>query len=89
MKFQPLGDIVLVERLPEETKTEGGLYIATGYEKKASEGFVRAKGTEVSDRIKVGDRVLFAKYSGSDFFIDEKDHLLLAEENIQGKIIEG
>jgi len=85
--FKPLGKVVLVERFEEETKLGSGiLYAATGYEKKAAEGIVLSIGDEVERDIKVGDHVLFAKYSGSDFWQNDKDCLLLSEDDILGKI---
>jgi len=85
--FTPLGNRVLVERLPEETMTEGGLYVPTGYERKASEGYVRGIGPDVK-HISVDEHIMFAKYSGSDFESMGKDFLILTEDDVMGKINE-
>ena len=94
MKVRPLHDRVLVKRVEEETKTKGGLFIPTTAQEKPLEGAVIAvgKGKILDDgkvramAVKVGDRVLFAKYSGTEVKIDGEEHLILREEDLLGVI---
>ncbi|MHB8232127.1 MAG: co-chaperone GroES [bacterium] len=90
MKVKPLQDRVLVERLQEEEKTKGGLFIPDSAKEKPMQGKVVAAGngrvTEDGKKIpmdvKVGDLVLFAKYSGNDVKIDDKEYLIMKEDDI-------
>jgi chaperonin GroES len=96
MKFKPLRDRVLVKYSSEEEKTAGGLYIPDAAKEKPQKGTVIAVGPgRVTDdgkrqtlEVKVGDTVLFDKYSGSKIRIDDEEHLIIREEDILG-IIEG
>ena len=96
MKIRPLQDRVIVKRLEEEEKTKGGIIIPDTAEEKPQEGKVIAvgKGKVNEDGkvipldVKVGDRILFGKYSGSEIKIDGEEHLIMREEDILG-IIEG
>ena len=90
MKIRPLHDRILVKRLDEETKTAGGLFIPDTAKEKPIQAKVVAVGTGKRDKdgkvhaleVKAGDKVLFAKYSGSEVKIDGEDHLILREEDI-------
>ena len=90
MKVRPLNDRILVKRLEEEEKTKGGIIIPDSAKEKPAEGKVIAVGkgkvNEKGDRIKmdvkVGDRVLFSKYGGTDVNIDGEDHLIMREDDI-------
>ncbi len=90
MKVKPLQDRVLVERLQEEEKTKGGLFIPDSAKEKPMQGKVVAAGsgriTEDGKKmpldVKVGDVVLFAKYSGNDVKIDDKEYLIMKEDDI-------
>ncbi|MDA8401550.1 MAG: co-chaperone GroES [Deltaproteobacteria bacterium] len=90
MKVKPLQDRILVERLQEEEKTKGGLFIPDSAKEKPMQGKVVAAGngriTEDGKKIpmdvKVGDIVLFAKYSGNDVKIDDKEYLIMKEDDI-------
>ena len=90
MKLRPLNDRVLVLRIDEEEKTSGGIIIPDTAKEKPQEGKVIAVGPgkkdENGDRIpmtvKVGDRVLFSKYGGSDINIDGVEHLIMQEDDI-------
>ena len=90
MTIRPLYDRVLVKRLDSEEKTSGGLYIPDTAKEKPIEAKVVAVGAgKVLDdgslrkpEIKAGDRVLFAKYSGSEVKIDGEEHLILREDDI-------
>jgi chaperonin GroES len=90
MKVKPLQDRVLVERLQEEEKTKGGLFIPDSAKEKPMQGKIVAAGngriTEDGKKlpmdVKVGDVVLFAKYSGNDVKIDDKEYLIMKEDDI-------
>lgn len=90
MKIRPLHDRILVERLEEQEVRRGGIIIPDTAKEKPQEGKVIAVGngkvTEEGQRIpldvKVGDRILFGKYSGSEVKIDDKEYLILREEDV-------
>jgi chaperonin GroES len=96
MKIRPLQDRVIVKRLEEEEKTKGGIIIPDTAKEKPQEGKVIAvgKGKVTEDGkvlpldVKVGDKILFGKYSGTEIKIDGEEHLIMREEDILG-IIEG
>ncbi len=90
MKVKPLQDRVLVERLQEEEKTKGGLFIPDSAKEKPMQGKVVAAGNgrvmedgkKIPMDVKIGDVVLFAKYSGNDVKIDDKEYLIMKEDDI-------
>ncbi|MCJ7493894.1 MAG: co-chaperone GroES [Deltaproteobacteria bacterium] len=94
MKIRPLQDRVIVKRVEEEGKTKGGIIIPDTAKEKPMEGKVIAvgKGKVLEDGkihpldVKVGDRVLFGKYSGTEVKIDEEEHLIMREDDILGVI---
>ena len=96
MKIRPLQDRVIVKRIEEEAKSKGGIIIPDTAKEKPQEGKVVAVGKgKVGDDgkiipldVKVNDRVLFGKYSGSEINIDGQEHLIMREDDILG-IIEG
>jgi chaperonin GroES len=96
MKIRPLQDRVIVKRIAEEEKTKGGIIIPDTAKEKPQEGKVVAVGKgKVSDdgklipmQVKVGDRILFGKYSGSEIKLNGEEHLIMREEDILG-VIEG
>jgi len=96
MKIRPLQDRVIVKRLEEEEKTKGGIIIPDTAKEKPQEGKVIAVGKgKVTEEgklipmdVKVGDKILFGKYSGSEIKIGGEEHLIMREEDILG-IIEG
>ena len=96
MKIRPLQDRVIVKRLEEEGKTKGGIIIPDTAKEKPQEGKVIAvgKGKITEDGkvipldVKVGDRILFGKYSGTEVKIEGEEHLIMREEDILG-VIEG
>ncbi|MBM4132896.1 MAG: co-chaperone GroES [Nitrospira sp.] len=81
--FQPLGDRVFVTYTEEMERTAGGIYVPETAKEKPQRGTVQATGKDVKD-LKVGDQVLFDKYSGSKLHIDGEDCLILKEEDILG-----
>ena len=94
MKIRPLQDRVIVKRIEEEEKSKGGIIIPDTAKEKPQEGKVVAvgKGKAGDDGkitpldVKVNDRVLFGKYSGSEINIDGEEHLIMREEDILGVI---
>jgi chaperonin GroES len=90
MKLRPLHDRLLVTRTAEQDKTTGGLFIPDTAKEKPMEALVVAVGNgKVLDdgslrklEVKVGDKVLFAKYSGNEIKIDGRDHLILREDDV-------
>ena len=90
MKIRPLHDRILVERLEEQETKKGGIIIPDTAKEKPQEGKVIAAGNgKVGDDgkkipldVKAGDRILFGKYSGSEVKIDEKEYLIMREEDV-------
>jgi chaperonin GroES len=89
-KIQPLADRVVVEALDEAEQMRGGLYIPDTAKEKPSQGNVVAVGPgKISDEgvrmemdVKVGDKVLYGKYSGTDVTLDGTEYLILRESDI-------
>jgi chaperonin GroES len=96
MKIRPLQDRVIVQRIEEEQKTKGGIIIPDTAKEKPQEGKVIAAGEgKMNDEgkvvplsVKVGDRILFGKYSGTEVKLDGKDYVIMREDDILG-IVEG
>ena len=90
MKVRPLHDRIIVKRLEEEEKTKGGIIIPDSAKEKPIEGKVIAvgdgkineNGTKIPLDVKKGDRVLFAKYAGTEIKIDGEEHLMMKEDDI-------
>lgn len=87
MKFKPLKDRVFVSYAEEADMTAGGLYVPDSAKEKPQKGKVEAIGSEVKE-LKVGETVLFDKYSGSKVKIDDTEYLIVKEEDILG-ILQG
>ncbi len=85
VKFRPLKERVFVSYSEEPEKTASGLYIPDAAKEKPQRGTIEAIGSEVKD-VKVGELVLFDKYSGSKINIDDEEYLILKEEDILGVI---
>ncbi|MBA1433330.1 MAG: co-chaperone GroES [Epsilonproteobacteria bacterium] len=83
MNFKPLGDRVLVERVEETNTTASGIIIPDNAKEKPSEVKVIAVSSEVED-VKVGDKVVFGKYSGTELVLEGKDYLILDTSDILG-----
>ena len=81
--FQPLGDRVFVTYTEEMERTAGGIYVPESAKEKPQRGSVQAIGKDVKN-VKVGDQILFDKYSGSKLKIEDEDCLILKEEDILG-----
>lgn len=94
MNIRPLHDRIIVERLEEETVTAGGLIIPDSAKEKPQQGKVVAvgKGKKTEDGkvipldVKVGDKVLFGKYAGTDVKVDGKEYLMMREDDIMGVV---
>ncbi|MDR1910280.1 MAG: co-chaperone GroES [Holosporales bacterium] len=96
IKFRPLRDRVLIKRLDQEEKTPGGIIIPDTAKEKPIQGEVLSVGSGVRDdagtlhplEVKVGDRVLFAKWGGTEVKIDGTEYVILKESDILG-ILDG
>ncbi|ACM18768.1 chaperonin GroES [Geotalea daltonii FRC-32] len=94
MKLRPMQDRIIVKRVEEETKTAGGIYIPETAKEKPQEGEVVAvgNGKRTEDGkilpldVKVGDKVLFGKYSGTEVKVEGQDYLIMREDDILGVI---
>ena len=92
MKFRPLHDRVVVERLDSDEKTSGGIIIPDSAQEKPMQGKIVAVGSGARDDsgklqpldVKEGDTVLFGKWSGTEVKIDGKDLLIMKESDIMG-----
>lgn len=94
MKIRPLQDRVIVKRVDEEEKSKGGIIIPDTAKEKPQEGKVVAVGKgKANDEgkitpldVRVNDRILFGKYSGTEINFDGEEHLIMREEDILGVI---
>ena len=90
MKIRPLHDRLIVERIEEKEVKKGGIIIPDTAKEKPQEGKVIAAGNgkvgddgkRVALDVKAGDRILFGKYSGSEVKLDDKEYLILREEDV-------
>jgi len=90
LKMRPLGDRVVVEPLEAETKTKGGIILPDSAKEKPQEGKVLAVGKGKFDEsgklipmeVKTGDKVLYGKYAGTEVTVDEKQLMILREEDV-------
>ena len=96
MKFRPLHDRVVVRRIDEDEKTPGGIIIPDTAKEKPMEGEVLAVGSGARDErgeivpldVRIGDRVLFGKWSGTEVKMDGEDLLIMKESDIMGVIVD-
>ena len=92
--IKPLHDRVLVKRIDSKEEIKGGIVIPDTAKEKPQEGEIIAvgngkildNGTKLNLEVKVGDRILFGKYSGTEVKIDDKEYLIMREEEILGII---
>ena len=90
MKLKPLGDRIVVKVLDREEKTKGGLFLPDTAKEKPTEGEVMAVGTgKVLDNgqkqpveLKVGDRIIFSKYAGTEVKLDGEDFVIFSERDV-------
>lgn len=95
LNIRPLRDRIIVKRLEEVEKTKGGIIIPDTAKEKPQEaevvaigsGRVDDSGKTVPVEVKVGDKVLFSKYSGTEIKIDDQDYLILQESDIQAVVL--
>ncbi len=95
-KFRPLHDRVVIERIEAEAKTAGGIIIPDTAQEKPQQGRVSAVGPGGRDEsgklipidVKVGDRILFGKWSGTEVKIDGVEYLIMKESDIMGVLVE-
>jgi chaperonin GroES len=96
MKFRPLGDRLVVRRVQEDQKTPGGIIIPDTVQEKPQEGEIIAvgpgaldeHGKRVAPEVKVGEFVLFGKWSGTEVKVDGEELLIMKESDIMG-VLEG
>ena len=94
MKFRPLHDRVVVQRIDAESKTAGGIIIPDTAKEKPQTGEITAVGPGGRDEagklipidLRVGDKVLFGKWSGTEVKLDGADHVILKEEDLFGVV---
>ena len=90
MKLKPLGDRIVVKVLEREEKTKGGLFLPDTAKEKPTEGEVLAVGTgKILDNgqkqpveVKVGDRIIFSKYAGTEVKVDGEDLVIVSERDV-------
>ncbi len=94
LKLRPLHDRLIVERIEEDSISPGGIYIPDNAKEKPARGTVLAVGAgKTSDAghyhkmdVKVGDKVLFGKYAGSEVKLDGKEYLIMREDDVMAII---
>jgi len=94
MKFKPLGDRILLKQLEAKEQTKGGIVLPDTVKEKPQEGEIIAvgegkknpEGKVVPLSLKVGDKILYGKYSGTEIVIDGEDYLIIREEDVLGII---
>ena len=91
MKLRPLGDRVVIKPVEREEKTKSGIVLPDTAKEKPQEGIIEAvgngryneqTGVRIALDVKVGDRVMYAKYAGSEVKIDDTEYLILGEKDI-------
>src|SRR4030088_2503359 len=90
MNLKPLGDRVVVKPVEREERTKGGIVPPDTAKEKPQEGIVEAvgsgrlldNGSKVPMELKVGDKVLYAKYAGNEFKVDEVEYLIVSEKDV-------
>jgi chaperonin GroES len=90
MNLKPLGDRVVIKPSDKEEKTKSGILLPDTAKEKPQEGTVQAvgtgrvldNGTKVPMELKVGDKILYAKYAGNEFKIDEVEYLIVSEKDV-------
>jgi len=90
MSIKPLADRVLIEPVEAETKTQGGIFIPDNAKEKPMQGIIKAvgvgrksdKGETIAMELKVGDKVLYGKYSGTEVTVEGKNYLIVKENDV-------
>ena len=94
MKFKPLGDRILLKQLEAQEQTKGGIVLPDTVKEKPQEGEIIAvgegkknpEGKVIALSLKVGDKILYGKYSGTEVVIDGDDYLIIREDDVLGII---
>ena len=97
MNLKPLGDRVVVKPVEKEEKTKSGIVLPDTAKEKPQEGIVQAvgtgrildNGTKIPMELKVGDKVLYAKYAGNEFKVDEIEYLIVSEKDVLAVVANG
>ena len=90
MNLRPLGDRVVVKPVEREERTKSGIVLPDTAKEKPQEGIVEAvgtgrmldNGTKIPMELKVGDKILYAKYAGNEFKVDETEYLIISEKDV-------
>ena len=90
MNLKPLGDRVVVKPVEKEERTKSGIVLPDTAKEKPQEGIVEAvgtgrildNGTKIPMELKVGDKILYAKYAGNEFKIEEIEYLIVSEKDV-------
>ncbi len=90
MNLRPLGDRLVVEHVEQSEKTAGGVFLPDTAKEKPQEGRVLAvgsgrtldNGNKLAMDVKVGDKIIYSKYSGSEIKLDGKDYLIISEKDV-------
>jgi chaperonin GroES len=90
VNLRPLGDRLVVEHVEQADKTSGGVFLPDTAKEKPQEGTVLAvgsgrtldNGTKLPMDVKVGDKIIYSKYSGSEIKLEGKDHLIISEKDV-------
>src|SRR5579872_4048763 len=97
MNLKPLGDRVVLKPVEKEERTKSGIVLPDTAKEKPQEGIVEAvgtgrildNGTKVPMELKVGDKILYAKYAGNEFKIDEVEYLIVSEKDVLAVVANG
>ncbi len=87
INIQPMGTRLLIKPIEQENKTSSGLLLPESAKEKPQTGLVMAVGDDEEIKLKVNDKVLFAKYAGTDFKMDGTEYLLLESTDILAKVL--
>jgi len=90
MKLRPLGDRVVIKPVEREEKTKSGIVLPDTAKEKPQEGIVEAvgsgrlldNGTKIPMELQVGDKILYAKYAGNEFKVEEIEYLIISEKDV-------
>ena len=90
MNLRPLGDRVVVKPVEREERTKSGIVLPDTAKEKPQEGIIEAvgtgrlldNGTKVPMELQVGDKILYAKYAGNEFKVDEIEYLIISEKDV-------
>ena len=87
LKIQPMGSRVLIQPIEQESKTSSGLLLPETAKEKPQTGLVVAVGDDEEIKLKVNDKVLFAKHSGTEFKMEGSEYLLLEANDVLAKVL--